>query len=104
MSQWPQQHIYYFHEKIQNPTASVPRSPLKGQNVKTLAMVRKHIKPFPVVESHYYRAKSNKQYLDGSLTLTKMYDLYKITVKNPVKESISKNCLTIMKLTLVLKD
>ena len=29
-----QQRIYYFHEKIQNPTTSVPRSPFKGRNVK----------------------------------------------------------------------
>ena len=42
-------------------------------------MVRSHIKSFPVVESLYCRAKSNQQYLDGCLTLTKMYDLYKFT-------------------------
>ena len=51
-------------------------------------MVRNHIKSFPVVESHYCRAKSNKQHLDGCLTLTKMYDLYKVTDENPVKENI----------------
>ena len=94
-----QQRIYYFHEKIQNPTTSVPRSPLKGRNVKKhtsnekLEMVRNHIKSFPVVESHYCRAKSNKQYLDGSLTLTKMYDLFKVTVENSVKENIYRKVL-----------
>ena len=92
MAHISQQCVYYFHEKFQNPTTSVPRSPLKGRNVKKtfinekLVMVRNHIKSFPVVESHYCRAKSNKEYLDGSLT--KMYDLYKFTDENPVKENI----------------
>ena len=53
-------------------------------------MVRNHIKLFPAVESHYSRAKSYKEYLDGSLTLTKMYDLYKVTDENSVKENINR--------------
>ena len=51
-------------------------------------MVRNYIKAFPVIESHYLRAKSNKQYLDVSLILTKMNDLYKVTDENPVKVNI----------------
>ena len=51
-------------------------------------MVRNHIKSFPVVDSHYCRGKSNKNYLDGSLTLTKVYDLYKVTDESSVKENI----------------
>ena len=53
----------------------------KHTSNEKLEMVRNHIKSFPVVESHYCRAKSNNKYLDGSLTLTKMYDLYKVTLK-----------------------
>ena len=56
-------------------------------------MVRNHIKLFPVIESYYCRSKSNKQYLDGSVTLTKMYDLYKVTDENYVKENINRKVI-----------
>ena len=32
---------------------------------------------FPVVDSHYCRAKTNKKYLEAGLTIEKIYNLYK---------------------------
>ncbi|KAG5862334.1 hypothetical protein JTB14_018896 [Gonioctena quinquepunctata] len=39
--------------------------------------VRIHISQIPVVDSHYVRARSAKQYFDESLTFVKSYQLYK---------------------------
>ena len=39
--------------------------------------VLEHINSFPVVESHYCRAKTNKKYLGAGLNIEKMYGLYK---------------------------
>ena len=36
-----------------------------------------HIDFFPVIESHHYRAKTNKKYLEAGLSIQKMYSLYK---------------------------
>ena len=36
-----------------------------------------HIDSFPVIESHYCRAKTNKKYLEAGLSIQKSYDLYK---------------------------
>lgn len=38
--------------------------------------IRKHINSFPRVSSHYSRARTQKQYLDGSLNIATMYRLY----------------------------
>ena len=38
--------------------------------------VRDHINAFPRIESHYCRARTKKEYLDGSLSITKMYNMY----------------------------
>lgn len=48
--------------------------------------IRNHINSFPRVDSHYLRAQTSKQFLDGSLTLAQMYRLY---VANHICESIS---------------
>ena len=34
-----------------------------------------HIDSFPVIESHYCRAKTNKKYLEAGLSIQKMYDI-----------------------------
>ena len=39
--------------------------------------VLEHINSFPVFESHYCRAKTNKKYLEAELNIENMYDLYK---------------------------
>ena len=53
------------------------------------AFVKSHIESFPAAKSHYCRKNSHRKYLNSTLNLTKMYDLYKshCTEKNrhPVK-------------------
>lgn len=53
--------------------------------------VRDHIRSFPVVESHYCRARTERQYLESTLNVSRMYDLYKGKCleegSTPVKES-----------------
>lgn len=74
--------IYYFFKTVQNPLTNIPRSPNKGNNgkravpVEAKDLVRKHINSFNCVESHYCRANTNKRYLDPSLNVSRMYDLY----------------------------
>lgn len=50
--------------------------------------IRKHINFFPHMEAHYCRKDNKKQYLDAQLSLAEMYRLYKVTVTNPVSESL----------------
>ena len=38
--------------------------------------IRRHINSFPRVESHYARKDSAREYLESSLSLQKMYDMY----------------------------
>jgi len=38
--------------------------------------IRNHIKTFPSIPSHYCKAKSSKNYIDGSLNISLMYRLY----------------------------
>lgn len=51
--------------------------------------VRDHIYSFPRVESHYARKDSKREYLEGSLSLQKMYDLYNEERKLAGCESVS---------------
>lgn len=44
---------------------------------KIIADVKRHIESFPVVESHYSRKSSKRQYLDSTLSIAKMYSLYR---------------------------
>lgn len=39
--------------------------------------IREHIMSFDRVESHYCRSRTNREYLDGSLNISLMYELYK---------------------------
>ena len=41
-----------------------------------LQKVRQHINSFDRIESHYCRKQSQKEYLAGSLNISKMYSLY----------------------------
>lgn len=50
--------------------------------------IRKHIMKFPTVESHYSRERSSKKYLDASLNIARMYELYREgMLENNVPES-----------------
>ena len=55
-----------------------------------LAYIRKHIERFPTIESHYCRDKTNRKFLDPSLTISKMHSLYESKCaeddKLPLKE------------------
>lgn len=39
--------------------------------------VKNHISSIPKIESHYLKAKSNTDYIDGSLNIFALYKLYK---------------------------
>lgn len=89
-----QQRVYYFFKQIQNQVTNVPRSPKKGKNTKRITLpekiqeIRNHIQSFPTVDSHYCRANSQKQYLEATLIISKMYDLYRVKHDNPVSHCI----------------
>ncbi|KAK4885599.1 hypothetical protein RN001_001870 [Aquatica leii] len=63
--------VYYFFKHIQNEVTNVPRSPLKGKK-----LFRYHINSFARLDSHYCRATLSKKYLDFSLNISRMYNLY----------------------------
>ena len=69
--------------------------PVNKTPADTLQFVRSHIESFPKVESHYCRKNSCKEYLDQSLNITKMYQLYTQECgkenKTPVTESRYRN-------------
>ena len=48
-----------------------------------------HINSFPVVESHYCRKHSSKRYLSSSLSVVKMYDLYKEKALNENRKPVT---------------
>ena len=55
--------------------------------------VKKHIESFPVIDSHYQRMWTKRQFLGANLSIQKMYDLYKekcIEVL-PLKHSMYRN-------------
>lgn len=45
--------------------------------------IKNHIENFPTVESHYCRSNTKRKYLDPTLSISKMHELY-------VQESIEK--------------
>ena len=72
--------IYNVHEK-KNPINGVVKA--DGQGKKCHSNVTKeqreiviaHINSFPVIDSHYCRAKTNKKYVQPGLNIERMYDL-----------------------------
>ncbi len=65
--------------------------PKKCIDVNQKEEVKAHISSFPVVESHYCRANTERQYLEPTLNDSRIYDLYRLkcneNVNTPVKES-----------------
>lgn len=53
--------------------------------------IRSHIKSFPTVPSHYCRANSTRQFIEGSLNISMMYRLYVEKCKEQNIESAKKN-------------
>lgn len=87
------QRIYYFFKNYYNETGT-PTQPKHGKHIKKVTPdadiedIKNHIKSFPVVDSHYCRANSQKQYLEAGLTLSKMYKMYVEKTRKPVKSHI----------------
>lgn len=54
-----------------------------------VADVKAHIESFPTMESHYSRQCTSREYLDSTLTISKMYELYKTKCDTEGKESVS---------------
>ena len=77
-------HLFRKDNRGAHSFSSVPLASQEG--------ARSHIGGFPRIESHYCRKDTSKEYLDGSLNLAKMYDMYLkecglAGVLNPVKSS-----------------
>lgn len=53
------------------------KPPSNKTKEEVAAKVRAHIESFPCVESHYTRKCTQRKYLDSTLSIAKMYSLYK---------------------------
>lgn len=90
-----QKRIYYNFKHLKNNLigSPLPRKK-KGKHVKfvtppnKMSEVREHISSFPAIESHYCRANTNKKYIESSLNLSKMYNLYIQKYENPVSINV----------------
>lgn len=94
-----QKFVYTAHN---NKTSSnTPKASTQGKHTKRVTseksanFVREHINMFARVQSHYCRQKTQKEYLEGALSIKKMYELYTDFVKEkgctPVKFCIYRN-------------
>lgn len=91
--------VYTVH--LKKDAINIPDVPFQGKHTKfkipeeDLTLIRTHIVSFPHVESHYCRVNTKRKYLDSSLNIKKMYNLYTelctSSGKNPVKESFYRN-------------
>ncbi|CAG9820025.1 unnamed protein product [Phaedon cochleariae] len=63
---------------------------MRGRNVKKVTPpdkiqeIHDHINSFSTIDSHYCRSSTNRQYLESTLNLSRMYDLYKEKYDNPL--------------------
>jgi len=75
--------VYNVHTKKDKATGVI-KADQRGKHCKQQAKVSEdqknhvmeHISSFPVLDSHYCRAKTNKKYLEADLNINKMYALY----------------------------
>lgn len=88
--------IYYFFKHKIDVRTGLPISPTKGKHTKhkikdkIIQEIKENIMAFPCVESHYdcREYSKNQKYLDPSLNIRKMYDMFKETYNGlPPKES-----------------
>ncbi|XP_067634692.1 uncharacterized protein [Eurosta solidaginis] len=85
--------IYYFFRKHYAVDTKESLSKLHHRGRKRteesrIEEVKNHILSFPTVESHYCRSSTSRKYLEANLSIQKMYDLYKISLNNPVSLDI----------------
>lgn len=52
--------------------------------------VREFINSIPRIESHYLRAQTSREYIEGSRTLSEIYNDYKLTCDGNLKQTVSK--------------
>lgn len=89
--------VYYYFGKNKNKPTITPGAPRHGKHTKKVLSaeqkqgIRDHINRFPVVESHYCRQNTNKNYLYQGLNLSTMYRLYVEETDNPAKISAYRN-------------
>jgi len=57
--------------------------------------IKSHIEKFPTIESHYCRATTKRKYLDPTLSIAKMYELYLQDCKSRELDSKYFVCLTV---------
>lgn len=86
--------VYYYFKNNSNKPTITPGKSRHGTHQKKVISdkqkqeIRDHINRFPVVESHYCRKHSKKQYLYQGLNLATMYRLYVVEVEDPAKLSV----------------
>ncbi|CAK1600206.1 unnamed protein product [Parnassius mnemosyne] len=77
--------------KMDNRGRQAPANKTPGEQIQE---VKNHIESFPVIDSHYCRKKTTRKYLEPTLSISKMYDLYVQKIKEsnkvPVKLNIYK--------------
>lgn len=91
--------VYTAH--VKTDISNIPDTPKVGKHIKhkipveDVNFVKQHIESFPKIESHYCRANTEREYLDSTLSIKKMYSLYVESCiaahKNAVKESFYRN-------------
>ena len=76
-----QTRVAYFHSNKQQ--SGLPRESQKGRHrvVSDLSKqlkdnIRNHINSIPRIASHYCRARTSKEYVEGSLNLSRLYAMY----------------------------
>lgn len=68
--------------------------PLNKTSEEWISKIKLHIESFPTMESHYCRKDSKKKYLDPTLIIAKMYELFQNLYKaqnNLPKEHVYRN-------------
>lgn len=61
---------------FENPDKRGLNTPPNKTSDEMIQKVKTHIEGFPTMESHYCRKSSQRKYLDPSLSIAKMYELY----------------------------
>lgn len=91
-----QKTIYNVHE-TKNISGNTPRVTLQGRHTKHIISeeaknaVRDHIKSIPKIDSHYCRAHTQREYVESTLNIRKMYELYKETMEEQNKEAVKES-------------
>ncbi|GBM05744.1 hypothetical protein AVEN_55836-1 [Araneus ventricosus] len=87
-----QKPVYIAHS-TKNVETNTPTLDQRGKNENSRrvskgdpVLVREHIKSFPVVESHYCRAHTKREYLGSHLSIWKIYEL---TIQQGCTEKIT---------------